>query len=70
MGNQNRVKTLRENKFRKKLEDLLNCESMENESDTPDFILAQFLESCLFAFDSAVRRRREWWGPKEKTDKL
>ncbi|KRT69436.1 MAG: hypothetical protein XU15_C0011G0118 [candidate division NC10 bacterium CSP1-5] len=48
--------------FRDKLTVLLNENSMENRSDTPDFILAQFLISCLDAFDEAVSRRTEWWG--------
>jgi len=48
--------------FRKELEGLVNCHSMENGSDTPDFILAEYLADCLDAFDKAVTRREEWYG--------
>jgi len=47
--------------FRPRLEKLLNTHCMENASDTPDFILAEYLSSCLDAFDAAVRRRDEWY---------
>lgn len=47
-------------KFKKDLSDFLNSNSMENISDTPDFILAQYLSDCLNAFDGAVLRRRKW----------
>jgi len=40
--------------FRKKLEEQLNILSMETGSDTPDFILAEYLEDCLVNFDKAV----------------
>lgn len=49
-------------KFRKAIEESINKYSMENGSDTPDFILAQYLESCLKAFDLATLQRREWYG--------
>jgi len=48
--------------FRIKLEQLLNQWSKENESNTPDFILANYLINCLAAFDSAVREREIWYG--------
>lgn len=41
---------------------LLNRHSAENESDTPDFILAEFLLGCLNAYDTAIRRRSDWYG--------
>jgi len=48
--------------FRTELEQLLNRHSKENESNTPDFILANFILSSLAAFDSAVREREIWYG--------
>ena len=48
--------------FRGELERLINKCSKENGSDTPDFILALFLNNCLKAFDSAVRQREKWYG--------
>jgi len=52
--------------FREELERLINKYSCENESDTPDFILAEYLYDCLNAFDSAVRKRETWWGRKQE----
>ena len=50
------------NEFRRELESLINRHSQENNSNTPDFILAQYLESCLAAFDYAVSERERWYG--------
>lgn len=47
--------------FRKELECVLNKHSMENGSDTPDFILAIYLVNCLKAFDVAVKQRGTWY---------
>lgn len=55
--------------FRSELADLLNRHSMENGSDTPDFMLAQYLFDCLAAFDRAVKWRKEWSG-RDKQDWL
>ena len=48
--------------LRDELRDAINRNSAENASDTPDFILAQFLEGCLAAFDQAVQQRENWYG--------
>lgn len=47
---------------------VINSNSLENASDTPDFILASFLTSCLGAFDAAVNRRTEWYKPEVDND--
>lgn len=47
--------------LRSELQSLLNKHSRENGSNTPDFILAQFLMSCLDAYDAAVRTRDTWY---------
>lgn len=47
--------------FRSQLCELLNHHSCENRSDTPDFILREFLCDALNAFDSATRQRSEWY---------
>jgi len=44
--------------FRKELEALINQHSMENGSNTPDFVLSNYLCSCLTAFDDAVNARK------------
>jgi len=48
--------------FKKELEYLINKYSKENGSNTPDFILAEFMNGCLKSFDAAVKRRENWYG--------
>jgi hypothetical protein len=48
--------------FITELRELLNRRSMENGSDTPDFILAQYLTDCLRAWNRATKRREDWYG--------
>ena len=50
--------------LRKKIQNILNYECAESESDTPDFILAEYLMACLSAFDQAVLKRENWYGRK------
>lgn len=45
----------------KKLRDLLNSESREQDSNTPDFILAEFMVNCLDAFELASNKREVWY---------
>jgi len=52
----------RQSGFRRDIETLLNSRSMEQGSNTPDFILADYLLRCLQAFDAAVLRREQWYG--------
>lgn len=52
--------------FKKELEALINRHSKENDSNTPDFILAEFLNETLEAFNSSVKRRHQWYGYDEK----
>lgn len=54
--------------FREKLGHLINYESLENGSDTPDFILAEYLADCLTAFDKAVTRRSKWYAQPVSED--
>lgn len=48
--------------FQMELASAINRCSMENGSNTPDFILAGFLKNCLFAFNGASRERERWYG--------
>ena len=41
---------------------VINCNSIENASNTPDFILAEFLGDCLDAFKTASNKREKWYG--------
>ncbi len=56
--------TMETNKFRDELASLINRNSMENGSDTPDFMLAEYLTNCLMAFDTIVVARDKWYGRK------
>lgn len=48
--------------FRDDLARTINRWSMENGSDTPDFILADFLQDVLLAFDGAHMNRTAYYG--------
>lgn len=52
---------LNNSSFLEELEKLINRYSMENGSNTPDFILATYLLSCLAAFNVAVLERNKWY---------
>jgi hypothetical protein len=41
---------------------ILNKHSAENESDSPDHVLAVYLLECLEAFNRAVNKRESWHG--------
>ncbi len=41
---------------------VLNRHSAENGSNTPDFILSDFLLGCLATYDSTQARRERWYG--------
>jgi len=45
-----------------KLSTLLNSVSRESNSDTPDFILAEYIRGALEIFEKAVVRRDDWYG--------
>jgi len=51
--------------LRKNIESAINAASAENGSDTPDFILAEYLTDCLTAYDKAVVAREKWYGRPE-----
>jgi hypothetical protein len=48
--------------FLEELASLINKHCKENKSNTPDYVLAEYLKSCLSAFDIAVNSREEWYG--------
>ena len=56
-------------RFRKELKDLINKNSLEIMSGTPDFILAEYLEHCLNAFDYAVLQRDKWYKEEKENEK-
>ena len=48
--------------FEQELKSLINKHSLENASNTPDFILAQYTLKCLDAFVVATQQRENWYG--------
>ncbi len=48
--------------LRSELATLLNRHSRENVSNTPDFILRDYMWDALKAFERGVKRREEWYG--------
>lgn len=50
------------NDLRSEIQTTLNRHSAENGSNTPDFMLADYLLACLEAFDRTVRARESWYG--------
>lgn len=53
---------MNKSQLRTDIEMAINRNSGENSSDTPDFILAEYLTTCLDAFDKAVKDRSAWYG--------
>ena len=45
---------------------VLNRHSAENQSGTPDWILADYLIGCLDAWNAATRQRDQWWDTEHK----
>jgi len=59
--------------FREGLRHIINCHSMENGSDTPDFMLADYLVGCLELYDKTLLARDKWmsrprWTPGQMLD--
>lgn len=52
--------------FIEKLTELINKFSKENGSNTPDYILAEYLNGCLETFNKTVMRRSEWYGFRDR----
>lgn len=49
-------------RLREEIQHAINCNSAESGSDTPDFILAEYLTDCLAAYDRALVAREKWYG--------
>jgi hypothetical protein len=45
--------------FQKELENLINIHSVDNEYNTPDYILAEYLINCLTTY-SIIHSRMNW----------
>lgn len=56
-----RVRLNRRILFKRDLEELINKYNMEQDSDTPHFILADYLMQCLDGFNQATNCRDYWY---------
>lgn len=52
--------------FESELESLINRYSKENDSNTPDFILAEYLTDCLATWTKTTKAREKWYGKELK----
>ena len=48
--------------FQQALEHLINTHSVENGSNTPDFMLAEYLCDCLATYEVIIAKREKWYG--------
>lgn len=46
----------------RKFAEAINSESVENYSNTPDYILGDYLVSCLESFNNTIMARNSWYG--------
>jgi uncharacterized protein involved in tolerance to divalent cations len=56
--------------FEGKLTALINSESMENASNTPDFLLTRYLMACLEAWNATTAFRDNWYGKSTDESKV
>ena len=47
--------------FEKELASLINKHGRENGSNTPDFLLAEYLDGCLNLWNSTSTKRENWY---------
>lgn len=52
--------------LRKEIEQAINRVCGENGSNTPDWILGEYLMQCLATFDAAVNAREKFYGREPK----
>ena len=67
------VKTEEEKKYEefvRELAEVINRHSMENRSNTPDFMLAEFMAGCLNVYENTIRNRAEWSSSSNKIQKV
>ena len=52
--------------FKHDLAKLINLYSLESVSNTPDFIIAEYLTNTLLEFDKLMRSRDNWYGYSQR----
>lgn len=50
--------------FMQELEEIINRHSVENASNTPDWLLAEYLNGCLEVYEETIQKRDKWYGDK------
>ena len=65
-GMKNEDGTLNKSDFYKEIEQAINRHSKENESNTPDWVLAEYLLRCLSTFNACVDMRERYYGRERK----
>lgn len=58
------------NNFRQELAELINKYSAENGSNTPDYVLADYLTECLLLWNRTTNTRDAWYGIAPAPGKL
>jgi hypothetical protein len=48
----------------KEFQEIINRYSLENDSNTPDFILAEYLWDCLISANILICARIAWYNPE------
>ena len=48
--------------FKQDLTHLINSYSLENDSNTPDYIIAEYLCACLDAYEKTAKDTTRWFG--------
>jgi len=56
------IENINEKNFQDGVRQLINSYCKENDSNTPDFILSEYLICCLDNFNSIVNKRSCWFG--------
>lgn len=56
----------KEREFRAEIEAVINKHCRENGSNTPDFLLANYLLGCLKLYDQTTKDRDRWYGVELK----
>jgi hypothetical protein len=62
------VESIKQFEFRQKLEDLINGMSMENGSNSPDWILAEFLDAQLKLWDKMTNKRDKFFDSEIRSE--
>lgn len=55
--------------FEEELRCLINRKSIDSQSNTPDYILANYLLNCLYNYTQTVQSRDKWFGFEPFKDK-